>query len=187
MDRTRLDKRILSVVMVMAVLLLTFGVSLAQDNTVNVTITASEFKFEPNELNVTAGTEVTFNVTNAGQFPHNVTFVAPDGTETNLFAQNLAAGQSMTGTFTFNAAGEWRMYCPVGQHEEQGMVGTVTVAAAAGAESAAGASQAQETGPTPGTLPATGGGDAFVWAIGGAALLLIGGGFLLRRRGTVRG
>jgi LPXTG-motif cell wall-anchored protein len=168
--------------MAIAMLLLTFGVTAAQDTTVNVTLGMSEFKFDPSELTVAAGTEVTFNVSNTGQFPHNVTFVAPDGTESNLFPENVATGQSATGKFTFNTAGEWKMYCPVGQHEEQGMVGKVTVTAAAAAASGTQATAAA----TPATLPATGGVDPVVWAAL-AALVLVGAGLWLRRTGTVRG
>lgn len=155
MGTKKLRKSALLAVMAMALVLLTFGTGLAQDTTVNVTLGMSEFKFDPAELDVPTGQTVTFNVSNTGQFPHNVTFVAPDGTESNLFAENLAAGQSATGTFTFNTAGEWRMYCPVGQHEENGMVGIVRVAAASGGEPAAAQSQSA-TAATPATLPTTG-------------------------------
>lgn len=188
----KLRKRTLVSFMAIALLLLTFGVTAAQDTTVNVTLGLSEFKFDPSELDVALGTEVTFNVNNTGQFPHNVTFVAPDGTETNLFTANVAAGQSATGTFTFNQAGEWRMYCPVGQHEEQGMVGTVRVAAASGTQSDQGSSQPQAAatpaagGPTPATLPATGGSDSLMWVMA-AALGLVGVGILLRRTASKQG
>ncbi len=178
-------KLVVMSVIAMVLLLLTFGVGLAQDTTVNVTLGMSEFKFDPAELNVTAGTPVTFNVSNTGQFPHNVTFVAPDGTETNLFADNLAGGQSATGTFTFNTEGEWRMYCPVGQHEERGMVGVVRVAAAGSAagSSTSGQTQAataQSGAATPSTLPTTGSVNLAGWLLAGAALLF-GAGLGIRR------
>ena len=189
----KLRKSVLMSFMAVALVLLTFGVGLAQDTTVNVTLGMSEFKFDPAELNVTAGTEITFNVSNTGSFPHNVTFVAPDGTETNLFAQNLAAGQSATGTFTFNTAGEWRMYCPVGQHEENGMVGTVRVSAAAtdsASTAASGQSQAATTttqsgAATPSTLPTTGSAGMMGWLLA-AAVVLLGAGLGLRRMSRVR-
>lgn len=185
----KLSKSVLVSVLAVALLLLTFGVGLAQDTTVNVTLGLSEFKFDPAELNVTAGTPITFNVSNTGQFPHNVTFVAPDGTETNLFAQNLPAGQTATGTFTFNTAGEWRMYCPVGQHEENGMVGVVRVAAAADSASSAASGQAQATtqssAATPSTLPTTGSADVAGWLLA-AAVALLGAGLGIRRMSRVR-
>lgn len=189
----KLRKSVLMSFMAVALLLLTFGVGLAQGTTVNVTLGMSEFKFDPAELDVTAGTEITFNVSNTGSFPHNVTFVAPDGTETNLFAQNLAGGQSATGTFTFNTAGEWRMYCPVGQHEENGMVGVVRVSAAAAdsaSTAASGQSQAATTttqsgAATPSTLPTTGSADVMGWLLA-AAVVLLGAGLGLRRMSRVR-
>jgi LPXTG-motif cell wall-anchored protein len=175
--------RRMTLVMVLAVsmLLLLVGTGLAQDTTVNVTLGMSEFKFEPAELDVPLNTTVTFSVTNTGDFPHNVTFVAPDGTETNLFAENLTTGQSATGTFTFNAAGEWRMYCPVGEHEEQGMVGTVRVAAA-GVEAAQqteatptatpAPSGAAATAASPATLPRTGSDSSAMFGVAGGIMLL---------------
>jgi LPXTG-motif cell wall-anchored protein len=186
----RMRKSALVAVMAMALVLLTFGVGLAQTPTVNVTMGLSEFKFDPAELDVQAGAEVTFNVENTGQFPHNVTFVAPDGTESNLFAEALAGGQSATGTFTFNTAGEWKMYCPVGQHEEQGMVGVVRVAAAAGsgdmaAQATPAAASGSSTASTPATLPTTGSESVAPYALAGAALVLFGAGLWLRRKVTV--
>lgn len=179
----------LVVALAMSMLLLLVGTGLAQDTTVNVTLGMSEFKFEPAELDVPLNATVTFSVTNTGDFPHNVTFVAPDGTETNLFAENLTTGQSATGTFTFNVAGEWRMYCPVGQHEEQGMVGIVRVAAAAGeaaqqaeatptatATAAVAATAtpdgAAATAASPATLPRTGSDSTAMFGVAGGIMLL---------------
>ena len=197
MEANKVRKVALVVSMAMILVLMSFGAGLAQSPVVNVTLGMSEFMFDPAELDVTAGTEVTFNVSNTGSFPHNVTFVAPDGTETNLFAQNVAAGQSATGTFTFTTAGEWRMYCPVGQHEEQGMVGTVTVAAMADMAAAqatpavsttmtdtmttTAAMPATTTATTPATLPTTGNAPVAPFAVVGGALLLLGAGLWMRR------
>lgn len=175
----KLRKSALLSLVAIALLALTVGVTAAQGTTVEVTMTTTEFKFDPSELNVTAGAEVTFNVTNSGQFPHNVTFVAPDGTETKLFEANVAPGTSATGKFTFSTAGDWKMYCPVGQHEAQGMVGTVHVAAAATASGGA-----ATTASTPTSLPTTGG-NALPYLAAGA-LVLIGAGLWLRRTAAVR-
>jgi len=185
LNAKKLRKIALVALMALSTALLTFGTGLAQGTTVDVTLGMSEFKFDPAELDVPLNTTVTFNVSNTGEFPHNVTFVAPDGTESNLFAESLMGGQSATGTFTFNTAGNWRMYCPVGQHEEQGMVGTVRVAAAAAGAAQATPAMQPTAAPTmepaatsagaaasPATLPTTGGNGTETLAMAAGALIL---------------
>lgn len=76
--------------------------------------------FEPKDLTVAAGTEVTFSW--AGAVPHNV--VADD----DSFNSGAAAN---TGTFkhTFGTAGTTKYYCAVhGGKGGIGMAGTITVA-----------------------------------------------------------
>jgi plastocyanin len=64
-----------------------------------------------------------------GERPHNVHIegngvsmdVKPDGP--------VAAGQTFTGTVNLQP-GRYDVWCPVGNHRDQGMVGTLTVAGA---------------------------------------------------------
>ena len=155
-------------VLALAALLAAFGFSgrAAAQTPQQVNLTLSEFMINPMTFTAQAGQVVHFNVTNAGKFPHSVTFVY-DGKFTTLFKAPIAAGQTGSADFVFSEAGTWQMFCPVGQHAENGMTGQVTVLTAAGA---------------PG-MPSTGApaGSEFAAPVA-LALALIGVGFFVRRR-----
>lgn len=132
-----------------------------------ISLNMSEFAFTPSSFTATVGQPVQITVHNVGKFPHNLSFEL-DSANVNqkVFASNVAAGQSATATFTFTAAGTWRMYCPVDSHAQRGMVGTVDVTA-------------------PGALPQTGaGGMARLEGYVGAAVIaaLLAGVVLVQRR-----
>jgi plastocyanin len=132
-----------------------------------ISINMSEFAFTPSTFTATVGQPVQITVHNVGKFPHNLSFELDSANiDQKIFANNIAAGQSATATFTFTAPGSWRMYCPVDSHAERGMVGTVSVAA-------------------PGALPQTGsGGLARLEGYAGAAVVvaLLAGVVLVQRR-----
>jgi LPXTG-motif cell wall-anchored protein len=141
------------------------------------TIVMTEFTFNPDTMVVSAGAS-RWTLQNGGQFPHNVHIegngvvldVKPDGP--------VAGGQNFTGTVNLQP-GRYDVWCPVGMHRQNGMVGVLTVAGAA----AGGAAQ------VPGALPRTGDADTIV-PFGAAGILsglaLIGAGWLVRRRSTRR-
>jgi uncharacterized cupredoxin-like copper-binding protein len=88
-----------------------------------VDVSETEFVIDPANPEVRAGT-VTFNVTNDGELPHNLE-VEGNGVEEEL-EQNLEPGDS--GELTVDLEpGTYEWYCPVGDHAEQGMEGTLTV------------------------------------------------------------
>ena len=137
------------------------------------TVVMSEFAFNPARMVVSTGRD-TFTLQNSGRFPHNLHIegagvsvdVKPDGP--------VAAGESFSGAVTL-PAGTYDIWCPVGNHREQGMVGTLTVAGTA----AGGAAQ------VPTALPRTGDAGqgvpiAELGVLGG--LLLVGAGWAVRRR-----
>lgn len=196
---------IASIVVVLTIL----GASIAYAQQ-TVSITASEFAFDSATYTVQAGEEVQFEITNTGQFPHDVriegqgvTFEAVPGDA------NVAPGQSATASFTFNTPGTYQMWCPVPGHRQQGMEASfvVTAAAAATPSTAAPAPTPSTVAPAatatpstaapsvaaptptpstaaPATLPRTGG---FAIPAGLAVIgsgMLIGLGWLARRRGT---
>jgi plastocyanin len=144
----------------------------------SVTVAMREFAFDPSGLTVSAGRS-TWNLRNIGQFPHNVHIegngvsmeVKPDGP--------VAGGQNFTAAVTLTP-GTYDIWCPVGNHRDQGMVGTLTVAAAG-----AGGVAVQ----VPSALPRTGLLDDGL-PIGqlavAAGLVLIAAGLFVRRRTTVR-
>jgi uncharacterized cupredoxin-like copper-binding protein len=89
-----------------------------------VDISGIDFAFDPANPTVKAGT-VTFNLTNDGQAPHNLEVEGPSG-EAEL-EQDLAPGESGQLTVDLSEPGTYEMYCPVGNHREQGMEGEITV------------------------------------------------------------
>lgn len=105
------------------------------------TKTLDTFVFEPNTWEAAAGGEVTINLDNsAGTQEHSwvlvkqgiakdeaVTITEAD-TDKILFSQNVAPGQTGSGTFTAPAdAGDYVVICHIPGHAAGGMVGTLTV------------------------------------------------------------
>ena len=89
-----------------------------------VKMSAVDFKFEPSDPTVAPG-EVTFEVTNDGEAPHNLEVEGPSG-EAEL-PEDLQAGDSGDLPVDLSEPGTYKFYCPVGNHEQLGMVGEVTV------------------------------------------------------------
>jgi plastocyanin len=89
-----------------------------------ITLTADpggEISWEPGELSAAAGS-VTINLVNESDVPHAVE-VEGNGVEEE--------SETITGSETELTvdleAGEYTFYCPVGQHRQNGMEGTLTV------------------------------------------------------------
>ncbi len=98
--------------------------SAAKPGPSRVEIVASELKFEPASIRVTAGT-VTFVVRNAGAIEHN--FVIEDaGGRTVARIPVLEVGRSEELTVTLGP-GTYTMVCTYPGHKEGGMVGTIEV------------------------------------------------------------
>jgi len=106
------------------VLLVAIGTSVAYAQSA-VTMTAVEFAFQPSTATVGSG-GVTFNLRNNGQFPHNIHI---DGMANDVFADNLMGDQSATAAVTLTP-GTYTFWCPVSNHRERGMEGTLTMVGA---------------------------------------------------------
>ena len=89
-----------------------------------VDMSFTDFALNPAQVTVAPG-EVTFNLTNDGQAPHNLEVEGPSG-EAEL-DQDLEAGQSGQLTVDLSQPGTYEMYCPVGNHRQMGMEGEITV------------------------------------------------------------
>ena len=89
-----------------------------------VKVSATDFKFDPSDPAVAPG-EVTFDVTNDGETLHNLEVEGPSG-EAEL-PEDLQPGDSGSFAVDLSEPGSYKFYCPVGNHEELGMVGEVTV------------------------------------------------------------
>lgn len=93
-------------------------------------VTMSDFMFEPKEISVTAGKQVSLTIENTGAVDHNFivlskTVTAPFDEAANkdaiLFQVTVAAGQTQTASFTAPAAGTYQVICGVPGHLDAGM------------------------------------------------------------------
>jgi plastocyanin len=91
-------------------------------------VAMTEFKFDPNDLDVSAGDTLTLN--NDGQIPHNLTIVEGDnplGGGAELAASDdVSPGDS--GDLTVDVEpGTYSFLCTIPGHAEDGMTGSITV------------------------------------------------------------
>jgi plastocyanin len=94
-----------------------------------VTITETEFAIEPADVKVAKPGVVEFRVENAGGIPHALEIESEDLEEET---EDIAPGESATLRVDL-PAGTYELYCPIGNHEDQGMTGTLTVGGGGGA------------------------------------------------------
>jgi uncharacterized cupredoxin-like copper-binding protein len=90
----------------------------------SVDMKATDFRFAPSDPTVKAG-QVTFDVTNDGQTLHNLAVEGPNGEQE--LSSDLSPGQSGVLAVDLSKPGKYEFYCPVGNHKELGMEGTITV------------------------------------------------------------
>jgi len=85
------------------------------------TVTGSNFKFAPSQLQVKQGdtVRVTFN-NQGGMHDWNLD-------EFNAHTKVIKAGQQETVEFVASKAGQFEYYCSVGDHRQMGMTGTLVV------------------------------------------------------------
>jgi plastocyanin len=81
-------------------------------------LVASGTAWDTDSLDMTAGAQVSVEVTNEDSFEHNFTF-AEAGAD-----QDVEGGEDATATFTAPAAGSYEFFC---KYHPQAMRGTVTV------------------------------------------------------------
>lgn len=90
-----------------------------------VDVSATEFSFNPSDLKLDAAGTYTFHLTNAGEFEHALEI---DGQGIEEETSVIGGGESADVTVEL-AEGEYEIYCPVGNHREMGMEGTLVVGA----------------------------------------------------------
>ncbi|HEX7084433.1 MAG TPA: cupredoxin domain-containing protein [Gaiellaceae bacterium] len=88
-----------------------------------VTVKASEFKFVLSKKSITKPGKVTFKVTNVGKEPHNFVVLSGINKGTKLILPHKTASL----TLTFKKKGHYTYECTVGEHAEEGMLGTFIV------------------------------------------------------------
>ena len=101
-----------------------------------VELVATDFAFEPSSLTLDAAGEHTLTLANQGEFPHALAFDDLDAA-----TGNVDPGASGEVTVELEP-GSYTLYCPVGNHRDQGMEGTLVV----GGASASGNGSADDDG-----------------------------------------
>ena len=90
-----------------------------------VKVTETEYKIDPENPRVAKAGVVDFEVRNTGKVPHALEIEGPGG---EVETDTIAPGKRATLKADLSRPGTYRWYCPVGDHEERGMTGNVTVA-----------------------------------------------------------
>lgn len=94
----------------------------------DVDVVLGEFTIEPATISLDPGT-YTFHVVNEGAAVHALEVEGPTG---EVETSELGPGESADLTVDLTEDGEFEMYCPVGDHRDRGMEGTVTVGGGGG-------------------------------------------------------
>ena len=87
----------------------------------NVTVTTTEFKYDPAAINATPGQTINLTVKNIGSVQHSFVFATAN------VKIIVDPGKSVTQTFTAPAAGTYTFECDIAGHKEAGMVGQLIV------------------------------------------------------------
>ena len=106
--------------------------------TAEVEVTMTDFAFDPAEISVPAGAEVTLTMTNDGSVEHNWVLMEQGYTaeppfndedqQNVLFEASVPADETETVTFTApSEAGTYQVVCSIPGHLEAGMIGSLTV------------------------------------------------------------
>jgi uncharacterized cupredoxin-like copper-binding protein len=90
-----------------------------------VEIVETDFELDPKDPTVAEAGVVKFTARNEGETVHALEVEGPKGEEET---KEFGPGKSATLTVDLSEPGKYVMYCPVGNHRELGMEGTVTVA-----------------------------------------------------------
>jgi uncharacterized cupredoxin-like copper-binding protein len=116
-----------------------------QPKSLEVTLLASEFNFEPAVIEVTAGTPVRLTLQNTGTLEHDFSVVEIPMVQSAVASTPMAGhdmggmqavpqlhvaaaiGQRATVEFTPTKAGSYDFFCTVPGHKEAGMAGVLVV------------------------------------------------------------
>jgi uncharacterized cupredoxin-like copper-binding protein len=84
----------------------------------------TEMKLEPENPEIEKPATVQFKIKNAGRAPHALEVEGPKG---EVETRPIKPGQSDTLSAELTEPGKYTWYCPVGNHKDLGMRGTITV------------------------------------------------------------
>lgn len=88
-----------------------------------IQMTASSFRFEPNEILARSGDRLTLEVKNTAGMEHNLTVEDPQGKV--LLNLALPAARTQTAALELTQPGEYRFYCGKPMHPAMGMTGRI--------------------------------------------------------------
>ena len=103
--------------------------STSEGSDASLQVSETDFKLDPSSLTVDAAGTVTISAVNDGGTEHALEIEGP-GVEEET--DTIAPGESAEVTVELKA-GRYEMYCPIGNHRELGMEGTIVVGGGAGA------------------------------------------------------
>jgi uncharacterized cupredoxin-like copper-binding protein len=89
-----------------------------------VRVSETDYKLDPSDPTIKPGL-VTFDVRNDGQVVHSLEVEGPNGEQS--LPSDLSPGQSGILSVDLSKPGRYEFYCPVGNHKQMGMEGTITV------------------------------------------------------------
>jgi plastocyanin len=97
-----------------------------EENVQEVTVKLESHFFDPNLINVVVGVPVRMTLTNGTTLtPHN--FSINEASAGIVVNRDLDGGETIVVEFTPTKAGRYQFFCDVGDHSEEGMVGTIVV------------------------------------------------------------
>ena len=94
-----------------------------------ISVSATEFSFDPGTIEIDQPGTYTFTLTNDGSVDHALEI---EGQGVEEETETISSGSSGQVTVTFSKTGTYEFYCPVDGHRDQGMEGDLTVGAASG-------------------------------------------------------
>jgi plastocyanin len=106
-----------------------------------IEISETEFKLDPADVTLDKAGTYTFRAVNNGSFDHALEIEGPGAEEET---ETIGPGSSAEVTVDLEE-GTYELYCPVGNHKDQGMVGRVVVGSG-GASSTTGTDEDDDSG-----------------------------------------
>ena len=111
--------------------LVLFGATAGQHGDVpqpqKVTLTATDYAFNPSSIHAVAGRPLEITIVNHSNDTHGLRFALSYGEVP--FPTNVPPGQTASATFDdLGKPGSYRFYCPVDEHDGHGMHGTIVIA-----------------------------------------------------------
>jgi uncharacterized cupredoxin-like copper-binding protein len=89
-----------------------------------ITIAETDFKLTPNKIAISKAGTYTINGDNKGGTSHAI---AISGNGVQMIGATVAPGGTSTITVDITKPGDYDLYCPVANHKELGMNGTLTL------------------------------------------------------------